>query len=46
MARLNVPKAPMIPVFFHSQELLKRQRLGWDTRSPTRSPGHRITGYK
>lgn len=35
----------MIPVFFRSQELLKQRRLGWDTRAPTRRPGHRITGY-
>lgn len=46
MARLNAPKAPMIPVFFHSRQLLKQQRLGWDTSSATHSPGHRITGYK
>lgn len=46
MTQVNAPKGPMIPVFFHILELLKRQRLGWDMHSPTRSPGHRITGYK
>jgi len=45
-ARPNAPKAPVTPLFLHSQELPKRPRWGWDTQGPTRSPGHRITGYK
>lgn len=41
----QTPEAATVPGLLQ-RELLKSPRLGWDTRGPTRSPGHRITGQE